>query len=125
MGCVILAVALIPPIHPQRFREAGLTALVIAGISILILVLARKFWPVYVGPDGVRSYTAFGTFLDVPWEEMKQVTKSMGYYWITTSKGQMISVPTWLEKQMEFNQYVMTHAPATCPLRQHLTPKYY
>lgn len=125
LGCVPLLISLVPPFDPKRLMNLGLPASSFAVFGILAFVIARKIWPVYAGSDGVRSYTALGRYVDVPWEEMKSVSKEVGYYWILTNKGQRVSVPTWLEQQVEFNQYVVSHAPVNCPLRQRLIQPFY
>jgi len=76
-----------------------LIALVIAPLFSWILV--RSF-PVYVLPEGLSSYNAFGCYSTVRWEEIAEVEpiNILGLRYIrikSTRKKPPIWIPTWLK----------------------------
>ena len=85
-----------------------LIALVIAPLFSWILV--RSF-PVYVLPEGLSSYNAFGCYSTVRWEEIAEVEpiNILGLKYIrikSTSKKPPIWIPTWLNDNRLFLENV-------------------
>ena len=115
---VALFIALLPSLAgirngtPWIFLGAG-----IAILGTIILLAARKVWPVHAGPGGLKTYDALGIYSEVPWAEILSANSAFGYYWITTSKGKHLCVPTYLEAKEDFKAYVHRHAPVDNPLR--------
>lgn len=98
---------------------AGLAAL-LAGIWTFSLVVCRLF-PLYVGPDGLRSYNGVGIHYDVPWAAMRSVGKAPGYLLVRHGRwGSALCVPVFLSDQAGFAEYVRAHAPEDNPLRRAL-----
>lgn len=86
-------------------------------LGTIVLLGARKIWPVHAGPEGVRTYDGLGIYSDLRWEDIAGVNKALGYYWINTSSGKTLTVPTYLEEMQEFRAYVRRYAPDDNPLR--------
>lgn len=107
-------------IVPTLILKGWIWMVVGCGIMILgtlVLLGARKIWPVHAGPHGLRTYDGIGIYSDLPWDEVAAVTAAAGYYWIRTQSGRTLCVPTYLEQMTEFKAYVHRHAPEDNPLR--------
>lgn len=93
------------------------------GASLVVLgtimfLGARKVWPVHAGPNGLKTYDGLGIYSDLPWTHILSATSACGYYWIRTTTGKTLCVPTYLEEMAEFKAYVHRHAPIDNPLRE-------
>ncbi len=85
-------------------KGSCLTAFVVTPILSWVLI---KIFPVYVLPEGLRSYNAFGYYTTIRWEEIAEVepTKILGLKYVrirSTSKKRSILIPTWLNDNTSF-----------------------
>ncbi len=101
-----------------RSADAIAGGIGLAAFLSLVTLGARWLWPVYAGSDGLRTYDGIGVFRDLPWADIKDVSRTLGYYWIKTHSGKTLTVPTYLEDQAGFHRYVLVNAPADNPLRK-------
>lgn len=85
-------------------KGSCLTAFVVTPLLSWVLV---RIFPVYVLPEGLRSYNSFGYYSTVRWEEIAEVepTKILGLKYVrirSTSKKPPILIPTWLNDNALF-----------------------
>lgn len=117
VSIVVMLIGLLLDMRPIFAILFGSATLVLGSVTF---VLARKFWPVYAGPDGLRTYDGMGINSDLPWNEILSANPALGYYWIRSASGKTLCVPTYLEDMEGFKNYVRHHAPVDNPLRESL-----
>jgi hypothetical protein len=110
--------------YGRAVDPTGLFAAVLGGgvTGLVLTTVAVRFYPVYVGPSGVRSYTTWGLYRTVPWSEIESVRRFNlpGLRYLIVGKGGGVYLPLFLTEMEGFREQVRLYAGASNPLVQEL-----
>ena len=119
---VVIAVTL----QGWRINPVGLliSMLSAAALGLVLVLIAVPCFPVYVEPDGIRSYDFWGMYHTVAWPELVSIrTINLGglrYLLIRRVGGPLIFVSLFLSRMGDFRDSVQRHASDENPLAREL-----
>jgi hypothetical protein len=92
----------------------------LAGFLAVLLSLAVAVYPVYVRPDGLRSYDLFGVYHTVAWGEVVSARRErvfgLAYLVATSASGVRLWLPLYLKEMPDFARAVTACASEGNPL---------
>jgi len=107
--------------HSHILSDLGVSAVALIALWGLCAVV-WFIYPVYIGTDGLRAPDGIGRVHEVRWDEIRQVSGLLGYYWVRHGKlGKALCIPMFLEDRAGFKESVRRYAPEGNPLRTYLT----
>jgi len=100
------------------------TPIVLSFQAALLLATIRLF-PVKIGPEGIRSYTAYGNYQTIIWQDFKHLKPfsilGLRYISIKNTRSKSIHIPLFLSGMNRFLEDVRTLAGAEHMLVQALS----